>query len=116
MLREAYTKLTFRSMVWKRQATESLSRRTVALGENNTLQALWPVEWMPQRELLPGIYTVRSCQEEELEELYNGRMGVFMAKDGHTQSSMALVSDISGDQREWLQMGLRVTICSRRMR
>jgi hypothetical protein len=37
MLREAYTKLTVRSMVWKRQATESLTRRTVPLGENNIL-------------------------------------------------------------------------------
>jgi hypothetical protein len=36
--REAYTKLTVRKiMVWKRQATESLTKRAVALGGNNIL-------------------------------------------------------------------------------
>jgi hypothetical protein len=52
---------------------------------------------------------VRGCREEELEELYNGRMGVF--------KSGSVVLDGSGrGQRAWLRIERGVTICGRRMR
>jgi len=59
--------------VWRRQATESLIKRTGALGANNVL----PNFVAGRMDALEGTfvwnYTVRGCLEEELEELYNGR-------------------------------------------
>ncbi len=95
-------------MVWKHQATLSLTKRTVALGVNNIVpNFVAGVAWN---------YTVRSCQEEELEELYNGRMGVFTAKDRHTWGRAVMLNDIDGGQKAWLQVGRGVTICGRKMR
>ena len=68
--------------VWRHQATESLIKRTGSLGANNLL----PNFVAGRMDALEGTfvwnYTVRGCLEEELEELYNGRMEVFKAKSG----------------------------------
>jgi hypothetical protein len=52
-------------------------------------------------------YTVRNCPEEELEELYSGRLGIL-------DDRMVMLSRAS-DQRAWLRLEKRVTICGRRM-
>jgi hypothetical protein len=52
------------------------------------------------REELPG---------GELEELYNGRLGVF-------KSGSVVLGGAEGDQRAWLRIEKSVTMCGRRMR
>jgi hypothetical protein len=52
---------------------------------------------------------MRNCPEEELEELYKGKLGVL---DGN----VAILSKASNGQRAWLKLEKGVTICGRRMR
>ncbi len=54
-------------------------------------------------------YTVRNCPEEELEELYSGRLGVL---GGRT----VVLGGTGESQRAWLRIEKGVTICGRRMR
>ncbi len=61
-------------------------------------------------------YTVKSCLEEELEELYNGRMGVFKAENESARGDSVLLDGFGGSPRAWLKMGRGVTICRRKMR
>ncbi len=60
--------------MWRRQATEILIKRKGALGANNVL----PNFVAGRMDALEGTfvwnYNVRGCLEEELEELYNGRL------------------------------------------
>jgi hypothetical protein len=115
--REAYTKLTVRKIVvWRRQATESLARKTIALGMNDVLQNYVASGIDAAEGTFVWNYTVRSCQQEELEELYNGRIGFFEANNGSAKGSSVVLDGFGGGQRAWLRMGQGVTICSRRMR
>jgi hypothetical protein len=53
--RGAYIKLNMRKIaIWKRWATERLTKRTIALGENNDSLTLWQVEWMLSEVVLSG--------------------------------------------------------------
>jgi hypothetical protein len=54
-------------------------------------------------------YTTRNCPEDELEELYKGKLGVL---DG----GVVTLSKASNGQRAWLKLEKGVTICGRRMR
>ncbi len=54
-------------------------------------------------------YTVRNCREEELEELYRGKLGILDGK-------VVMLSKASSGQRAWLRLEKGVTICGRRMR
>jgi hypothetical protein len=108
--RRAYVRVTVRRiMVWEREATESLIKKTIAKGVNDIL----PNYIAGGMDTVEGTYvwnyTVRNCPEEELEELYNGRLGIL---DGEA----LMLSGTSGGQRAWLRLGKRVTICDKRMR
>jgi hypothetical protein len=92
--REAYTKMTIRKViVWKRQATESLIKKTITLGANDIL----PNFVAGRMDATEGTYvwnhTVRSSLEEELEELYKGRMeqGVTICGRKMRQAHLPLV-------------------------
>ncbi len=54
-------------------------------------------------------YTMRNCPEEELEELYKGKLGIL---DG----GVVTLDKTNGGQKAWLRVGRGVTICGRRMR
>ncbi len=96
-------------MVWERKATESLIKKTITMGENDILPNFVAGGTDAKEGTYVWNYTVRSCQEEELEELYNGRMGVF-------KSGSVVLDGSSGGQRAWLRIEPGVTICGRRMR
>ncbi len=101
---EAHAKLTVRKIVvWERKATESLIKKTIAMEANNVL----PNFVAGGMDAVEG--TVRSCLEEELEELYNGRLGVL-------EGGSVLLGGAGGDQRAWLRIERGVTICGRRKR
>ncbi len=53
-------------------------------------------------------YTVRNCPEEELEELYKGKLGILDGK-------VVILSKASNGQRAWLRLEKGVIICGRRM-
>ncbi len=90
-------------MVWERKATESLFKKTITMGANDIL----PNFVAGGMDAIEGTYvwnySVRSCQEEELEELYNGRMGVF-------KSGTVVLDGSIGGQRAWLRIERGVTI------
>ena len=109
-LKEAHARLTVRKIVvWERKATESLIRKTIVLGANDVL----PNYVAGGMDAVEGTYvwnyTVRSCPEEELEELYDGRLGVLEGKT-------VVLGGTGGGQRAWLRIDKGVTICGRRMR
>jgi hypothetical protein len=107
---EAYAKLTVRRIiVWERKATESLIKKTITMGANDVLPNFVRGGMDAAKGTYIWNYTVRSCQEEELEELYNGRLGVF-------KSGSVVLGGADGGQRAWLRIEKGVTICGRRMR
>jgi hypothetical protein len=115
--REAYTKLTVRKVViWRHQATESLIKKMVTLGANNVLPNFVAGGMDAAEGTLVWNYTVRSCQEEELEELYNRRIGVFKTKNGNTKGRSVVLDGFGSSQRAWLKTGQGATICGRKMR
>jgi hypothetical protein len=101
---KAYAKLTVRKIVvWERGATESLIKKAITRGVNNVL----PNYIAGRMDAIEGNYvwnyTVRNCTEEELEELYSGRLGVL---EGRT----VVLVGTDGSQRAWLRIEKGVTI------
>jgi hypothetical protein len=108
---KAYARLTVRRIVvWEREATESLIKKSITRGASDVL----PNYIAGGMDAVEGTYvwnyTVRSCPEEELEELYSGRLGVL---DGRT---VMLRPGASDGQGAWLRLEKRVTMCGRRIR
>jgi hypothetical protein len=96
-------------VVWEPEATESLIKKAITRGMNNVL----PNYIAGGMDAIEGAYvwnyTVRSCLEEELEELYSGRLAVLEGKT-------VVLGGTSEGQRAWLRIEKGVTICGKRMR
>jgi hypothetical protein len=78
---KAYARLNVRRiMVWECKATESLIKKAITRGVNNVI----PNYIAGGMDAIEGAYvwnyTVRNCPEEELEELYKGKLGVLDGK------------------------------------
>ncbi len=73
--------------MWRRQATESLIKRTGELGANNVL----PNFVAGRMDALEGTfvwnYTVRGCLEEELEEWKSSRLRVGLQSEDRLYST-----------------------------
>jgi hypothetical protein len=108
--RKAYTRLTVRRiMVWERAATESLIKKTIAWGGNDIIPNYVAGGMDATEGAYVWNYTMRNCPEEELEELYKGKLGIL---DG----GAVTLSKANNGQRAWLKWEKGVTICGRRMR
>ncbi len=107
---EAYARLTVgKIVVWKREATESLIKKSITRGKNNVLPNFVAGGMDAMEGTYVWNYTMRNCPEEDLEELYSGRLGVL---EGRTVE----LGGTSEGQRAWLRIEKGVTICGRRMR
>jgi hypothetical protein len=106
----AYIKLTVRKIaVWERAATESITKKTIVRGSNDVIPN-YVVGGMDATEgAYVWNYTMRNCPEEELEELYKGRLGIL--DDG-----VVTLDKTNNGQKAWLRQERGVTICGRRMR
>ncbi len=110
VLGKAYIRLTVRKIaVWKRAATESITKKTIVKGSNDIIPN-YVVGGMDATEgTYVWNYTLRNCPEEEWEELYKGKLGIL--EDGVITLDKTIVG-----QRAWLRLEKGVTICGRRMR
>ncbi len=107
---KAYIRLTLRRItVWERAATESLTKKTIAKGRNDIIPNYVAGGMDATEGAYVWNYTMRNCPEEELEELYKGKLGVL---DG----SVVTLDKTSNGQKAWLRLEKGVTICGRRMR
>ncbi len=107
---KAYTRLTVRrSTVWERAATESLTKKTIAKGSNDIIPNYVAGGMDATEGTFVWNYTIRDCPEEELEELYKGKLGIL---DG----GVVTLDKTSDGQKAWLRLERGVTICGRRMR
>ncbi len=107
---KAYVRLTVRRIVvWKREATESLIRKAITKGVNDIIPNYIAGGMDATEGTYVWNYTVRNCPEEELEELYRGKLGVLDGK-------VAILSKANNGQRAWLRLKKGVTICGKRMR
>ncbi len=107
---KAYTRLTVRRItVWERAATESLTKKTIARGRNDIIPNYVAGGMDATEGTYVWNYTTRNCPEEELEELYKGKLGIL---DG----GVVTLEKTSNGQKAWLRLERGVTICARRMR
>jgi hypothetical protein len=73
---KAYARLTVRRIVvWEREAIESLTKKAIIRGMNDVLPNYIAGRMDATEGTYVWNYTVRNCPEEELEELYSGRLG-----------------------------------------
>jgi hypothetical protein len=78
---KAYARLTVRRIVvWEREATESLIKKAITRGVNNVIPNYIAGGMDATEGAYVWNYTVRNCPEEELEELYKGKLGVLDGK------------------------------------
>ncbi len=107
---KAYVWLTVRKIaVWKREATESITKKTIVKGSNDVIPNYVAGGMDATEGAYMWNYTLRHCPEEEWEELYKGKLGIL--EDG----VVTLGKTIAG-QRAWLRLEKGVTICGRMMR
>jgi hypothetical protein len=107
---KAYVRLTVkRIMVWEREATESLIKKAITRGVNDIIRNYIAGGMDATEGAYVWNYTVRNCPEEELEELYRGKLGVLDGK-------VVMLGKANNGQRAWLRLEKGVTICGRRMR
>jgi hypothetical protein len=107
---KAYTRLTVRRiMVWEHAATGSLIEKTIARGRNDIIPNYVAGEMDATEGAYVWNYTTRNCPQEELEELYKGKLGIL---DG----GVVTLGKTSNGQKAWLRLESGVTICGRRMR
>jgi hypothetical protein len=105
----AHVKLTVRRIaVWERVATESLTKKTIAKG-NNDIIPNYVAGGMDAMEGIMWNYTMRNCPEEELEELYKGKLGIL-------DNGVVTLDKTSTGQKAWLRLEKAVAIYGRRMR
>jgi hypothetical protein len=105
----AHVQLTVRRIaVWRRVAIENIAKKVIVKGTHDVI----PNYVAGGMDATEGTYVwdhiMRSCPEEEWEELYEGKLGVL--------EDEVITLDRLADQRAWLKLGKRVTICGRRMR
>ncbi len=107
---KAYTRLTVRRItVWERAATESLTKKTIARGRNDIIPNYVAGGMDATEGTYVWNYTTRNCPEEELAELYKGKLGIL---DG----GVVTLDKTSNGQKAWLRLERGVTICGRGMR
>jgi hypothetical protein len=107
---KAYARLTVRRIaVWEREATESLIKKAIMRGVNDAILNYIAGGMDATEGAYVWNYTVRNCPEEELEELYKGKLGILDGK-------VVILNKASNGQRAWLRLEKGVTICGRRMR
>jgi hypothetical protein len=105
----AHVQLTVRRIaVWKRMATESITKKTIVKGSNDIIPNYVAGGMDATKGTYAWNYTLRNCPEEEWEELYKGKLGIL--EDG------VVTLDQTAGQRAWLRLEKGVTICGRRMR
>jgi hypothetical protein len=74
---KAYIRLTMRRIaVWERTATESLTKKTIAKGSNDIIPNYVAGGMDATEGAYMWNYTMRNCPEEELKELYKGKLGI----------------------------------------
>jgi hypothetical protein len=106
---KAHVQLTVRRIVvWKRMATESITKKTIVKGSNDIIPNYVAGGMDATEGTYVWNYTLRNCPEEEWEELYKGKLGIL--EDG------VVTLDQTAGQRAWLRLEKGVTICGRRMR
>jgi hypothetical protein len=107
---KAYIRLNVRKIaVWERAATESITKKTIVKGSNDAVPNYVAGGMDATEGTYVWNYTMRNCPEEELEELYKGKLGVL--DDG-----VVTLDKTSTGQKAWLRLGKVATICGRRMR
>jgi hypothetical protein len=107
---KAYVRLTVRKIVvWERAVTESITKKTIVKGSNDAVPNYVAGGMDATEGTYVWNYTMRNCPEEELEELYKGKLGVL--DDG-----VVMLDKTSTGQKAWLRLEKGVTICGRRMR
>ena len=109
MLERAHVQLIVRRIaVWKRMATESITKKII-VKESNDIISNYVAGGMDATEgTYAWNYTLGNCPEEEWEELYKGKLGIL--EDG------VVTLGKTTSQRAWLRLEKGVTICGRRMR
>ncbi len=109
VLGKAYVRLTVRRIaVWKRAATESITKKIIMKGSNDIIPNYVAGGMDATEGTYVWNYTLRNCPEEEWEELYKGKLGVL--------EGGVVTLDKAAGQKAWLRLEKGVTICSRRMR
>jgi hypothetical protein len=110
VLREAYIRLTVRRITgWERAATESLTKKTTVKRSNDIIPNYVAGGMDATEGAYVWNYTMRSCPEEELEELYKGKLGIL---DG----GVVTLDKTNNGQKAWLRLEKGATICGRKMR
>jgi hypothetical protein len=104
-----YIRLTVRKIaVWKRAATESITKKTIVKGSNDIIPNYIAGGMDATEGTYVWNYTLRNCPEEEWEELYKGKLGIL-------EGGVVTLDKATG-QRAWLRLEEGMTICGRRMR
>jgi hypothetical protein len=89
-------------------AIENIAKKVIVRGTHDVI----PNYVAGGMDATEGTYVwdhiMRSCPEEEWEELYEGKLGVL-------EDEVITLDRLAG-QRAWLKLGKRVTVCGRRMR
>jgi hypothetical protein len=110
VLREAYIRLTVRRITgWERAATESLTKKTTVKRSNDIIPNYVAGGMDATEGAYVWNYTMRSCPEEELEELYKGKLGIL---DG----GVVTLDKTNNGQKAWLRLEKGATICGRKIR
>jgi hypothetical protein len=107
--RRAHVQLTIRRIaVWKRVATESITKKVIVKGVHDIIPNYVAGGMDATEGTYVWNYTMRNCPEEEWEELYKGKLCILEDK--------VITLDQSAGQRAWLRLEKGVAICGRRMR
>jgi hypothetical protein len=106
---KAHVQLTVRKIaVWKRMATESITKKTIMKGSNDIIPNYVAGGMDATEGTYVWNYTLRNCPEVEWEELYKGKLGIL--------ENGVVTLDRTTSQRAWLKLEKKVIICGRRMR
>jgi hypothetical protein len=106
---KAHVRLTVRKIaVWERAATESITKKTIVKGSNDIIPNYIEGGMDAMEGAYVWNYTLRNCPEEELEELYQGKLGIL---DG----GVVTLDKTNTRQKAWPRLERGVTICGRRM-
>ncbi len=107
--RKAHVQLTVRRIaVWRRVATESITKKVVVKGVHNIIPNYIAGGMDATEGTYVWNYNMRNCPEEEWKELYKGRLGIL-------EDEVITLDRLAG-QRAWLRLEKGVTICGKRMR
>ena len=93
----AHVQLIMRRIaVWKRMATESITKKIIVKGSNDIIPNYVAGGMDATEGTYAWNYTLRNCPEEEWEELYKGKLGILEDK--------VVTLDQTAGQRAWLRL------------